>query len=133
MELKWLADFLSLANTQSFSRSAQERNVSQPAFSRRIKALEAWLGTELIDRSKFPTSLTPHGRTFRETAEETVRILYQDRDECRNDRRKAQASISFAALHSLSLMFYAEWLKGIEAAIGPLKTRLRADDLHDCL
>lgn len=133
MELKWLADFLSLANSQSFSRSAQERNVTQPAFSRRIKALEAWLGTELIDRSQYPTSLTPHGRAFRETAEEVVRLLHQDRDEFRNDRRKAQASLSFASLHTLSLGFYAEWLKEIEAVIGPLKTRLSANDLHDCL
>lgn len=31
MELKWLEDFLSLAATQSFSRSAHERNVTQPA------------------------------------------------------------------------------------------------------
>ena len=31
MELKWLEDFVSLANTGNFSRSAEERNVTQPA------------------------------------------------------------------------------------------------------
>ena len=40
MELKWLEDFVSLANTSSFSKSAKQRNVTQPAFSRRIRALE---------------------------------------------------------------------------------------------
>jgi len=45
MELKWLEDFVSLAETHSFSRSAELRHVTQPAFSRRIQALEAWLGT----------------------------------------------------------------------------------------
>jgi hypothetical protein len=45
----------SLAETRSFSRSAELRHVSQPAFSRRIQALEAWLATELIDRSVYPT------------------------------------------------------------------------------
>ncbi len=44
MELKWLEDFLSLADSGSFSRSAEQRHVSQPAFSRRIRALEAWPG-----------------------------------------------------------------------------------------
>ena len=34
MELKWLEDFLSLADSGSFSRSAEQRHVSQPAFSR---------------------------------------------------------------------------------------------------
>ncbi|WP_163468518.1 LysR family transcriptional regulator, partial [Klebsiella michiganensis] len=42
VETKWLEDFVSLAETRSFSRSAQLRHVTQPAFSRRIQALEAW-------------------------------------------------------------------------------------------
>ena len=37
MEIKWLEDFVSLANTRSFSRSAVERRVTQSAFSRRIQ------------------------------------------------------------------------------------------------
>lgn len=51
METKWLEDFVSLAETRSFSRSAQLRHVTQPAFSRRIQALEAWAGADLVDRS----------------------------------------------------------------------------------
>ncbi|MEY4693808.1 MAG: hypothetical protein RLZZ95_257, partial [Pseudomonadota bacterium] len=31
METKWLEDFVSLAETRSFSRSAQLRHVTQPA------------------------------------------------------------------------------------------------------
>ncbi len=38
VETKWLEDFVSLAETRSFSRSAQLRHVTQPAFSRRIQA-----------------------------------------------------------------------------------------------
>jgi len=71
MELKWLEDFVSLARTGSFSRSAEERHVTQSAFSRRIQALEIWLGVSLIDRSTYPTTLTAAGRAFRETAEES--------------------------------------------------------------
>ena len=62
MELKWLEDFLSLARTGSFSRSAEERHVTQPAFSRRIKSLEIWVGVPLVDRSSYPTHLTPAGQ-----------------------------------------------------------------------
>ena len=50
METKWLEDFVSLAETRSFSRSAHLRHVTQPAFSRRIQALEAWAGTDLVDQ-----------------------------------------------------------------------------------
>ena len=65
MDTKWAEDFLCLADTRSFSRSASERPYSPSAFSRRIQSLAVWLGTELIDRSCMPPSLTPAGHVFR--------------------------------------------------------------------
>ncbi|HEY5789464.1 MAG TPA: LysR family transcriptional regulator, partial [Gammaproteobacteria bacterium] len=41
MEFKLLEDFVCLARTGNFSRAAEERNVTQPAFSRRIRQLES--------------------------------------------------------------------------------------------
>ena len=72
MELKWLEDFLQLVETGNFSRAAERRFVTQPAFSRRIRALEAWLGAELVDRTSYPTKLTKAGEQFRERAAEIV-------------------------------------------------------------
>ena len=48
MELIWLEDFLMLADTLNFSRAAELRHVTQPAFSRRIRALEGWVGADLF-------------------------------------------------------------------------------------
>ena len=70
MESKWLEDFISLAETRSFSRSAEARHVTQPAFSRRIRSLETWLGADLVDRTTYPTQLTPAGEVFREAGPE---------------------------------------------------------------
>ena len=75
METKWLEDFVSLAETRSFSRSAQLRHVTQPAFSRRIQALEAWAGTELVDRSAQPARLTPAGQALYPQALEVLQAL----------------------------------------------------------
>ncbi|MGH8376765.1 MAG: LysR family transcriptional regulator, partial [Pseudomonas sp.] len=44
LESKWLEDFSALAATRSFSQAAERRFVTQPAFSRRIRSLEAALG-----------------------------------------------------------------------------------------
>lgn len=44
MDVKWLEDFISLQRLGNFSAAARARNVTQPAFSRRIRALEMWLG-----------------------------------------------------------------------------------------
>lgn len=64
MELKWLEDFVALAGLRSFSKAADERNVTQPAFSRRIRAIEEWFGVELVDRSTTPITLTAAGEDF---------------------------------------------------------------------
>ena len=40
--------------------------MTQPAFSRRIRALEEWLGAELFDRSSQPAKLTAAGEWFRD-------------------------------------------------------------------
>jgi DNA-binding transcriptional LysR family regulator len=127
MELKWLEDFVSLANTSNFSRSAGERNITQSAFSRRIKSLEHWLGTELVDRATFPVTLTQAGHAFLEVAQRVVRDLSEVRDQIQEESRAKGATVTFAALHTLSLTFYPVWLRQIEARVGPLSTRLLAE------
>ena len=54
IETKWLYDFLTLEACRHFSQAAEERNISQPAFSRRIKALESAVGVLLFDRTTSP-------------------------------------------------------------------------------
>lgn len=133
MELKWLEDFVSLANTHSFSKSAEQRNVTQPAFSRRIQALENWLGTALVDRSTYPTSLTEAGRSFRDTAEQALILIQDARDEFREREGRARATLSFSALHGISLTFFPRWLKEVQSLLGPISTRIDPGDFHDCV
>jgi len=68
MEMAWLEDFLAILECGGFSRAAERRNVTQPALSRRVRALEQWVGTPLFDRSTHAVTLTPAGLRFRETA-----------------------------------------------------------------
>lgn len=133
MELKWLEDFLSLARTRSFSRAAEERHVTQSAFSRRIQALEQWLGVLLIDRSTYPTTLTEEGRQFMETAEETARMLHASRLRLQARSRFDTQLVSIAALHTLALTFFPPWFKRVERHVGPASSRLLPDDFHNCL
>lgn len=128
MEIKWLEDFISLANTLSFSRSAEERHVTQSAFSRRIKQLETWLGVILVDRATFPAHLTPAGQDFLPVAREVVANLYRTRNDIRGSQGIKANTISFASLHTLSITFFPRWLQSIEPRFGPLSTRLSADN-----
>ena len=133
MELKWLEDFLSLAETRNFSRSAALRFTTQPAFSRRIKALEEWVGARLFDRSAQPIALTEAGVSFRSLAEEVVRQLYQCREEIHLASIHVASAVKFTATHSLSLTFFPSWIRSIENFAGILNIRLDSGHAGACV
>ena len=131
METKWLEDFVSLAETRSFSRSAQLRHVTQPAFSRRIQALEAWAGTDLVDRSSYPTRLTPAGETLYAQSLEMLQALQSTRAMLRGHASAGQDVIEFAVPHTLAFTFFPAWVSSLREKFGPIKSRLIAMNVHD--
>lgn len=124
LDLEWLEDFLALAETGNFSRAAEARAIAQPAFSRHIRALEEWVGTELFDRSAHPAALTPAGQRFLPLLETILANLEAARIKARAAHDQAAASLRFAATHVLSLTFFPRWLVGMEArlTVGPIQT-----------
>lgn len=133
MELKWLEDFLCLARTHSFSAAAEERNITQSAFSRRIKALEKWLGAPLIDRSTYPVTLTDAGLSFRLVAAEFQSKLDDIRENLQNLRRQEENTVIFTAQHSLSLAFFPSWLTTLERSFGCLHAQMIAENMATCI
>lgn len=132
MELSWLDDFLALVDCGNFSRAADARHLTQPAFSRRIRALEDWAGTPLFDRSAQPVTLTEAGRRFRPFADETVRRLLQGREEARLAAQSEAATLRFAATHALSLTFFPSWLRALEARARLGAITLSSDSMEAC-
>ncbi|MGD9773108.1 LysR substrate-binding domain-containing protein [Diaphorobacter sp.] len=133
METKWLEDFVSLAETRSFSRSAQLRHVTQPAFSRRIQALEAWAGTDLVDRSSYPTRLTAAGNTLYDQALEVLQALQNTRAMLRAHTSAGTDMLEFAVPHTLAFTFFPAWVSALREDFGPLKSRLIALNVHDAV
>ncbi len=137
MDTKWLEDFVSLAETRSFSRSAQLRHVTQPAFSRRIQALEAWAGIDLVDRSSYPTRLTPAGETFHGQALEILGALQATRNLMGSHQAAGRDMIEFAVPHTLAFTFFPHWLMDLKTDLRPtfgaLKSRLTALNVHDAV
>jgi LysR family transcriptional regulator, hypochlorite-specific transcription factor HypT len=123
MNLTWLEDFLVLAGSGNFSRAAELRHMTQPAFSRRIRALEEWLGVALFDRSGHPVALTESGQWFRSVAEEILARVARVPDEARAVANAASATLRFAATHALSLTFLPPWLRALEQRqpLGPIQ------------
>src|SRR6185436_1765912 len=117
MNLIWLEDFLVLASTGNFSRAAEERHMTQPAFSRRIRALEEWLGVVLIDRTTHPAALTEAGEWFQSVAQEILARVAQIPDEARAIADATSATLRIASTHALSFTFLPLWLRSLESRI----------------
>jgi LysR family transcriptional regulator, hypochlorite-specific transcription factor HypT len=116
MEMRWLQDFLTVAETGNFTRAAALRHTSQAAFSRRIQQLEAWLGATLIDRSLFPTRLTPEGETFRRTASDLLRQIVDARAEVSPKTDTKTDHVRIAVPYALATArmpdWWHQWAKG---------------------
>lgn len=128
MEAKWLEDFLSLSDTKSFSRAARSRHLTQSAFSRRIVALETWMGTRLIDRSVNPVALTPAGRMFRSLAADILRSMHAARSLVGGYEQFAENDhvVHFAVAHTLVFTLFPDWLKRLTDQLGDVMARVQA-------
>lgn len=127
MELKWLEDFLSLCDSGNFGISSEQRSVSQPAFSRRIKALENWVGAELIDRNSHPVHPTDAGKVFKLVAQEIVRLAYQTRSDIKALNRSNEVKLRFSTLSTLAQFFMPAWLKKLKPYIEIESLSVRTD------
>ena len=123
MNITWLQDFLTLAESGNFSRAAEQRHMTQPAFSRRIRMLEEWLGVTLFDRSTQPALLTESGEWFRSVSTDILTRVAAIPDEARAVAAASSETLRFAATHALSFTFLPGWLRGLEAhaRIGPVQ------------
>jgi len=117
MEIAWLEDFLAILEYGSFSRAAEARHVTQPAFSRRVRALEEWIGTPLIHRTTHSVKLTPAGESFKATAEDLLRHLEAGRREALEQALGAPELLRFASTNALSLGFFPAWLRQVESTL----------------
>lgn len=86
MDTQSLQAFLAVADTQSFSRAAEQLYLTQPAVSKRIATLESQVGTRLFDRIGRRIALTEAGSVLLPQAR---RILFSV-----EDSRRALANLS---------------------------------------
>jgi DNA-binding transcriptional LysR family regulator len=91
-----LAAFVSVARLGSFTRAAEQLSLSQPALSRRIRALERALGTTLFDRLPSGARLTETGRGFLTYAESALVSLRDGHEVARSIERGEGGHVSVA-------------------------------------
>lgn len=108
MDVNWLKDFIALAQQRNFSRAADARHLSQPAFSRRIRTLEAAVGVGLVNRETLPLTLTPAGEVFLAEAAQMLERWDAALERCRAIADADRGKVRFATSHALYLTHYAQ-------------------------
>lgn len=115
MNIFQLQCFLTVANTLSFAKAAEQLNVSQPTISHQIKTLENELNVKLFRRSTRFVEITPEGKSFFGDARSIVSISERARQKFSAEEKQpvsilsigcssyAEASLLSEILHQIAL------------------------------
>jgi DNA-binding transcriptional LysR family regulator len=131
MQLKWMEDFIVLAQTRSFTRAAELRHVTHPAFGRRIRALESWAGTALIERGSSPVALTAAGDSFLENATQVVRGVEGSREEMRSVAGRQARTVTLATGRTLARTVLADALVRLQPVLQQGEVRVLSGALAE--
>ncbi|ESR24886.1 LysR family transcriptional regulator [Lutibaculum baratangense] len=131
MRLEWLEDILAVLETGSLAAAAERRCVTQPAFSRRIMAIEAHLGVELIERARKPSRPKPALRDQRERIHELAAGLRDLRNDLQRHDRETQNSLVISCQHAITTSVAPTLVRGLGGE-PHLNVRLRSGNREEC-
>ncbi|MEC5324160.1 MULTISPECIES: LysR family transcriptional regulator [unclassified Aurantimonas] len=132
MDLKLLEDALALLEEKTLSRAAARRNVTQPAFSRRIRALEDWAGVPLLERRANSVVL----RASLTENEAEIRTLLKRLSRLRGQiiaQGGRPQTVVLATQHALATDVFASLLDRFQDSSPDLALRLRTMNREDCI
>ena len=125
MDLKWLDDLVALSETGGFAKAARRRMVTQPAFSKRIRALEDWVGARLVSRETHPVTLTDAGQQFLVSARSIAEAVLAARAGAQAAAGLQSDMVAFTAATTLSQRFFPKWITRIKARHHGLRARMQ--------
>jgi DNA-binding transcriptional LysR family regulator len=106
MEMQQIRYFLALASTLNFTRAAEECNVSQPALTRAIQALEAELGGALIRREGRLSHLTELGQRMQPLMQRCYDSALTAKSIARAVTKNEVAPLALAVSHSVNFEMF---------------------------
>jgi DNA-binding transcriptional LysR family regulator len=101
MELQQIRYFLAIVERGSFSRAAQDCDVSQPALTAAIKKLEAEIGGPLFHREGKRVVVTALGRLVQPALQQVVQGTQSAATLARNFQLLRQTPLRIGALHTV--------------------------------
>lgn len=132
MRLEWLEDILAVAETGSLSEAAERRNLTQSAFSRRVRAIEDYVGVPLFDRGRKPVQMHPTTTEQRDRIAKLADELRQLLTDLRHGSEASGNSVIFASQHALTTSLTPELLRWLGRQAPQVYVRLRSANQDEC-
>ena len=132
MDTRWFEDVLVLLEERNLTRAAARRNVTQPAFSRRIRSFERWLGTSVLRRGANAIEIDPSLLAN----EREIRALTARIEELRGavrTFRPERVELAIAVQHALMCSTFPDIAAAGGDALPALDFRVRVGDRDDCV
>lgn len=132
MRLQWLDDVLVLLEEGNMSRAAERQNITQPAFSRRIRGFEDWLGVSVLERRTNRVDIS-HALLSNEAE---IRALTARLRELRTKLAHFEPTletVAIAAQHAPFCSTFPDMALKAKGRFPGLQCRVRAGNLDDCV
>lgn len=131
MYMQWLDDVLVLLEEGNMTRAAVRRNITQPAFSRRIRGFEDWLGVTVLVRSANRVEISP---ALLSNEAEIRRLVARLRDLKSKISHfdPARSTLSVAGQHATVYSTFPDMALRARHVFPALNFRLRAANSKDC-
>ncbi|MFO0388858.1 MAG: LysR substrate-binding domain-containing protein [Alphaproteobacteria bacterium] len=124
MNLRDFQYFVALAEHRHFGRAAEACNVSQPTLSMQIQKLEAYLGTQLLERQGRQLLLTPTGEDILAHAQAIMHETKTIRDIARFAQNPLAGEFRLGAFPTLAPYMLPHIVPRIHKALPELKLLL---------
>lgn len=112
MDLNQLRAFVAVSTSSSFSRAAEQLQLTQPATSKRIAALEQELGSRLFDRIGGSVQVTEAGRLLLPRARDILARVEDSRRLLANLQGKVGGFLRLGTSHHIGLRRLPPVLRG---------------------
>lgn len=126
MQFEALKVFCDVVRWASFSRGAEENDISQSSASQSVHQLELRLGVKLLDRSKRPLVPTAHGRVFYDGCKDLVGRFHEleNRVKALENEQNVIGTVRVASIYSVGLTHLSRYVERFRALYPGADVRL---------
>lgn len=123
MNINQLETLIAVSQTMSFRKAGEQLNLTQPAVSAQIKALEEEFETILVDRTQ-PLSLTDSGKIFLQEAKRMMEIVEELKLKIADLKEIPQGEIILGTTTSIAMQVLPRVLSYYQDQYPLIKTRI---------